>query len=74
MAKNTVGRVRLRNQAPGQRDYPLKDGSSVYLPPKGKGVEWPEIPETQISDVMRTAEKKGALVIEAVPGEKAVSE
>lgn len=74
MAKNTAGRVRLRNTASGQRDYPLKDGSSVYLPPRGKGVEWPEIPEAQVSDAMRAAEKKGALVIEAVSGDKAVSE
>ena len=51
----------VKNLSPGPRDYPLKDGSSVYLPPKGKGVAWPEIAPEQVSDAMRMAEKKGAI-------------
>jgi hypothetical protein len=51
----------VKNLSPGPRDYPLADGSSVYLPPKGKGIAWPEISPGQVSNALRLAEKKGAV-------------
>jgi hypothetical protein len=59
--ERAVSTVVVKNLSPGPRDYPLADGSSVYLPPRGKGIAWPEITSGQISDALRLAEKKGAV-------------
>ena len=51
--------VTVKNLDLGTRDYPLSDGSSLYLPMKHKGAIWPKIAESQISPALRTAERKG---------------
>ncbi|MDR1977931.1 MAG: hypothetical protein LBQ42_04280 [Synergistaceae bacterium] len=51
----------VKNLSPGPRDYPLTDGSSIYLSPRGKGIAWPEISPEQVSDALRLAEKKGSI-------------
>jgi hypothetical protein len=51
--------VTVKNLDAGTRDYPLSDGSSLYLPMKHKGAVWPKIAESQISPALRTAERKG---------------
>lgn len=51
--------VVIKNLDSGMRDYPLLDGSSVYLEARHKGVAWPEIKESLISPALRTAEKNG---------------
>ena len=55
--------VIVKNLSPGPRDYPLKDGASIYLPPKGKGIAWPEVSPDQVSEAMLLAEKKGTIEI-----------
>jgi hypothetical protein len=51
--------VTVKNLDAGTRDYPLLDGSSIYLPMKHKGAVWPKIAEAQISPALRSAERKG---------------
>ena len=53
--------VTVRSLSSGPRDYPLKDGSSIYLPSKGKGIQWPVIPAEQVSEALLAAEKKGTI-------------
>ena len=71
-----VSAIVVKNLSPGPRDYPLNGGAgSLYLPPKGKGVEWPEIAPEQVSDALRLAEKKGAVeLIEKRAAAKEVTE
>ncbi len=64
MAKKNIASVlKIRSLADGPRDYPLKDGSSVYLPPKGKPVHWAEIAEDVFSEVLARAEEKGLIEV-----------
>lgn len=64
MAKrSTTPTVLIRNMEDGPRDYPLKDGSSVYLPPKGKPAHWEEMSEELFSEALALAEKKGFIQI-----------
>ena len=73
MAKKTTAPVLLiRNLADGPRDYPLKDGSSIYLPPRGKPVRWEEIPEDAFSPALEKAEKKGLIQVQR--GESAATD
>jgi hypothetical protein len=51
--------VIVKNLDAGTRDYPLADGSSIYLPMKHKGAVWPKIAESQIGPALRAAERKG---------------
>lgn len=60
--------ARIRNLVDGPRDYPKTTGASVFLPPKAKGVSWPVIPKTEISEAMRAAERKGVIAIETMEG------
>lgn len=50
----------IRNLCDGPRDYPLKDGSSIYLGMKGTA----KVQEENISDALRLAEEKGLISIE----------
>lgn len=61
--KNTASVVMIRNMAEGPRDYPLKDGSSIYLPPKGKPVHWAEVSEDVFSEALARAEEKGLIEV-----------
>jgi len=61
--KNTAPVLLIRNLADGPRDYPLKDGSSVYLPPRGKPVHWAEVQEDVLSDALARAERKGLIEV-----------
>jgi hypothetical protein len=58
-SQGTMRLARVKNLDKGTRDYPLADGSSLYLPMKHKNVIWPKIAESQISPALRTAERKG---------------
>ena len=53
----------IRNLADGPRDYPLTDGSSIYLAPKGRSSGTVRVPAEKISEAMRHAEEKGLLAI-----------
>ena len=65
MAKrNATPTVLIRNMEDGPRDYPLKDGGSVYLPPKGKPVHWAEVSEDVFSEALALAEKKGFIRVQ----------
>ncbi|MBQ9565528.1 MAG: hypothetical protein IJU98_08080 [Synergistaceae bacterium] len=67
MAKKSAAPVLLiRNLADGPRDYPLKDGSSIYLPPRGKPAHWAEISEDAFSEALKRAEEKGAIQVKQV--------
>ena len=69
MAKRQEGvaikSIEIKNLADGTRDYPLKDGSSIFLPPAGKGVKFPSIAEDDISEALLLAKKKG--LVEFIP-------
>lgn len=56
----------IRNLADGPRDYPMADGSSVYLGSKGRAERIARIPVEQISEAMRIAESKNLLAIEEI--------
>ena len=49
----------VKNMDVGNRDYPLLNGGTLYLPMKKKNANWPVIKETQISRALRRAEKEG---------------
>ncbi len=61
----------VRNLCDGSRDYPLKDGSSIYLGSKGRATGILRISAEAISEAMRLAESKGLLLIEELPDEEA---
>ena len=61
--KNASSVLHIRNLSDGPRDYPLKDGSSIYLPPKGKPIHWEEIAEELFSDALVRAEEKGLIEV-----------
>ncbi len=56
----------IRNLADGPRDYPMADGSSVYLGSKGRAESVARIPAENISEAMRIAESKNLLAIEEI--------
>ena len=62
--KAAIPVVLIRNMADGPRDYPLRDGSSIYLPPRGKPIHWEEIPEDAFSPALALAEKKGLIQVQ----------
>ena len=61
--KNTSTVLLIRYLADGPRDYPLKDGSSIYLPPRGKPAYWAEISEAVFSEALARAEERGLIDI-----------
>ncbi len=65
--------VRIENLADGPRDYPLKNGESIYLEPKGKRTIPVYVSPEVISEALLKAEKKGLVKIErpeVTPAEK----
>ena len=63
----------IRNLCDGPRDYPLKNGSSIYLGSKGRTTGIIRIETEEISEALRLAESKGDLLIEDIPDEEATS-
>ncbi len=61
----------IRNLCDGPRDYPLSDGSSIYLGSKSHSTGIARIQTENISDALRLAESKGLLSIEEIPDEEA---
>lgn len=61
--KNTASVLLIRNLADGPRDYPLKSGKSIYLPPRGKPAHWEEVPEEEFSEALMNAEEKGTIQV-----------
>ena len=61
----------IRNLSDGPRDYPLADGSSVYLGSKSRSTGIAKIQTDNISEALRLAESKGFLLIEEIPDEEA---
>ena len=56
----------IRNLCNGPRDYPLKDGSSIYIGAKGRSTGVQVIKEKDISEVITLAAKKNLISIEEV--------
>lgn len=54
----------VRNLAPGPRDYPLRDGSSIYLASKGSPQAITGINPENISAILKEAEEKGLIALE----------
>ena len=54
------------NLSDGPRDYPLKDGSSIYLKARSKKAGIVEIDEEKISSALKLAEKKKLIKIQEV--------
>ncbi len=63
----------IRNLCDGPRDYPLKNGSSIYLGSKGRATGILRVGMEEISEAIRLAESKGLLLIEEIPEEEAGS-
>ena len=63
----------IRNLCDGPRDYPLTDGSSIYLGCKGRSTGITRIRTDNISEALRLAENKGLVLIEEIPDEEAAS-
>ena len=57
----------IRNLADGPRDYPLSNGSSIYLGPKGRATGIVRVAAENISGALRLAESKGLVLIEDIP-------
>ena len=57
----------IRNLCDGPRDYPLRDGTSIYLGSKSRSTGIARVPEENISESLRVAESKGLLLIEEIP-------
>ena len=56
----------IRNLADGPRDYPLSDGSSIYLGLKGRATGITRVLAENISGALRLAESKGLVLIEEI--------
>ena len=56
----------VRNLKDGPRDYVLKDGSSIYLKPKGKKTNIVRVDEDNLSEVLKLAERKKLVKLEVV--------
>ena len=56
----------IKNLSNGPRDYPLKDGSSIYLKARSKNAGSVKIDEANMSDALELAAKKKLIKIEEV--------
>ena len=56
----------IRNLCDGPRDYPLADGSSVYLGSKSRSTGIARVQAKNISEALRLAESKGLVAIEKI--------
>ena len=61
----------IKNLCDSPRDYPLKDGSSIYLGCKGRSSGTRRLSFENISEAIRVAERKGLLAIEEISDEEA---
>ena len=59
----------IRNLCDGPRDYPLADGSSVYLGSKSRSTGIARIQAKNISEALKLATSKGLVSIEEIPEE-----
>ena len=59
----------IRNLCDGPRDYPLKNGESIYLGSKGRITGITRVQEENISEALKTAEVKGLILIQEIPEE-----
>lgn len=62
----------IRNLCDGPRDYPLADGSSIYLGSKGSSTKTAQVNADKISEALKLAMSKGLVSIEEIPEEEAV--
>lgn len=62
----------IRNLCDGPRDYPLIDGSSIYLGAKRSATGVARVNVDKVSEALRVAEDKGLVHIEELPAEKEV--
>ena len=53
----------ITNLSNGPRDYPLKDGSSIYLKARSKNAGSVKINDTDMSDALQLAAKKKLIKI-----------
>lgn len=60
----------IRNLCDGPRDYPLNDGSSIYLGSKGRTTGITRIQFENVSEALRLAESKGLVLIEEISSEE----
>ena len=60
----------IRNLCDGPRDYPLNDGSSIYLGSKGRSTGIARIQLENVSEALRLAESKGLVLIEDIFSEE----
>ena len=60
----------IRNLSDGPRDYPLADGSSIYLSSKSRSTGIAKIQAQNISEALRLAETKGLVAIEEISDEE----
>ena len=59
----------VRNLCNGPCDYPLSDGSSIYLGSKGSSTETAQVSADNISEALKLAVSKGLVSIEEIPEE-----
>ncbi len=64
----------IRNLCDGPRDYPLADGSSIYLGSKSRSTGIARIQAQNISEAIRLAESKGLIMIEKIHGGESSSD
>ena len=57
----------IRNLCDDPRDYPLNDGSSIYLGSKGRSTGIAKIQFENVSEALILAESKGLVLIEDIP-------
>ena len=63
----------VRNISNEPCDYPLTDGSSIYLGSKGSSTETAQVSAAKISDALKLAVSKGLVAIEEIPEEDGVA-
>ena len=56
----------ITNLSNGPRDYPLKNGSSIYLKARSKNAGFVKVDEDNISDALKLAEKKKLIKVQEV--------
>ncbi len=59
----------IRNLCDGPRDYPLKNGESIYLGSKGRATGIIKVQVENISEALRNAEAKGLILIQEIKEE-----
>ena len=65
-----AGEYLIRNLCNGPCDYPLADGTSIYLGSKGSSTETVQVKADKISDALKLAVSKGLVSIEKIQVEE----